>query len=114
MEKIEMSEALLEAKRERGFTWAELSAEVGMSEVWLASVFYGESSATEEVATKIARILDLPENVRHAMADYPIKGNANSRIYHMPTESSYEQTIPEFCFATEADAKAAGFRARKH
>lgn len=46
--------------------------------------------------------------------DYPIKGNANSRIYHLPAESSYEQTIPEFCFATEADAKAAGFRARKH
>lgn len=46
--------------------------------------------------------------------DHPIKGNANSRIYHMPSESSYEQTIPEFCFATEADAKAAGFRARKH
>lgn len=46
--------------------------------------------------------------------DYPIKGNANSRIYHLPTESSYEQTIPEFCFATEADAKSAGFRARKH
>lgn len=46
--------------------------------------------------------------------DHPIKGNANSRIYHMPNESSYEQTIPEFCFASEDDAKAAGFRARKH
>jgi len=76
MEKIEMSEALLEAKRDRGITWAELSKAVGMSEVWLASVFYGESSATEEVATKIARILDVGESVRHAMVDYPIKGNS--------------------------------------
>lgn len=46
-------------------------------------------------------------------ADYPIKGNANSRIYHRPTDSSYEDTNPEFCFATESDAKAAGFRARR-
>lgn len=46
-------------------------------------------------------------------ADYPIKGNANSRIYHRPTDGSYEQTVPEYCFATEEDAKAAGFRARK-
>jgi hypothetical protein len=46
-------------------------------------------------------------------ADFPIKGNANSRIYHMPGESSYESTVPEYCFATEDDARAAGFRPRK-
>jgi hypothetical protein len=46
-------------------------------------------------------------------ADYPIKGNANSRIYHMPGESSYESTVPEYCFATEDTARAAGFRPRK-
>jgi large subunit ribosomal protein L17 len=44
---------------------------------------------------------------------FPIKGNASSKIYHRPTDSSYQSTIPEFCFATEEDAKAAGFRARK-
>lgn len=46
-------------------------------------------------------------------ADFPIKGNASSRIYHRPTDHSYAPTIPEFCFATEADAKKAGFRAPK-
>lgn len=45
--------------------------------------------------------------------DYPIKGNANSRIYHRPADGSYNQTIPEYCFATEEDAQAAGFRPRK-
>jgi hypothetical protein len=45
--------------------------------------------------------------------DHPIKGNANSRIYHLPGQSSYEQTVPEYCFATEEDARAAGFRPRK-
>lgn len=44
---------------------------------------------------------------------YPIKGNARSKIYHTPADSSYEGTIPEFCFATEDDARAAGFRPRK-
>jgi len=46
-------------------------------------------------------------------ADFPIKGNANSRIYHMPGESSYDSTIPEYCFASEEDARGAGFRPRK-
>jgi hypothetical protein len=45
--------------------------------------------------------------------DYPIKGNAKSRIYHRPSDPSYDNTIPDFCFVSEADAKAAGFRARK-
>jgi len=44
--------------------------------------------------------------------EHPIKGNASSRIYHLPGESSYARTIPQICFATEDDAKSAGFRAR--
>lgn len=42
-----------------------------------------------------------------------IKGNINSkgdRIYHMPNGSFYNRTDPEVCFATEAEAKSAGFR----
>jgi hypothetical protein len=45
---------------------------------------------------------------------YPIKGNASSRIYHLPGESSYDATVPEVCFATEEDAAAGGYRPRKH
>jgi hypothetical protein len=43
---------------------------------------------------------------------FAIKGNASSRIYHLPGEPSYARTIPELCFATEDDARAAGFRPR--
>jgi alanine dehydrogenase len=44
-------------------------------------------------------------------SEFPIKGNASSGIYHVPEGGSYGRTIPEFCFATAADAEAAGFRA---
>ena len=44
---------------------------------------------------------------------YPIKGNATSLIYHVPGGGSYERTIPEFCFAAESDAEAAGYRAAR-
>jgi hypothetical protein len=44
---------------------------------------------------------------------YAVKGNASSRIYHVPGGNSYDRTIPEFCFATAEDAEAAGFRAAK-
>lgn len=42
---------------------------------------------------------------------YPIKGNASSKIYHLPEYPSYKGTKAEYCFATEEDAIAAGYRA---
>lgn len=44
---------------------------------------------------------------------YPIKGNATSRIYHLPGQAAYEKTIPEICFATEEAAALLGYRPRK-
>ena len=48
---------------------------------------------------------------------HPIKGNINerenTRIYHMPGSQSYRATDPEECFASEADAQAAGYRPRQ-
>lgn len=44
---------------------------------------------------------------------YPIKGNASSMIYHVRGGASYSQTNPEECFASEAAARAKGYRASK-
>jgi hypothetical protein len=46
-------------------------------------------------------------------ASHPVKGNQNGKewIYHTPSSRSYSRTIPEACFATAADAAAAGYRA---
>jgi cyanate lyase len=76
MDRIELSNTLLEAKKRKGLTWADFSKAVGMSEVWLASLCYGESAATEEVAQKVANVLDLGEPVANAMVEYPLRGNS--------------------------------------
>jgi len=50
---------------------------------------------------------------RDCPADLPVKGNINregEKIYHVPGARSYGATVPEECFATAADAEAAGFR----
>ncbi len=47
-------------------------------------------------------------------ASHPVKGNNGSMgalIYHLPGTASYERTKPEICFASEAAAQAAGYRA---
>jgi len=53
------------------------------------------------------------DHVRECPSDFPIKGNANSRIYHTPGSRMYDPTIPEMCFATEEVAQALGYRAPK-
>jgi ribosomal protein S6 len=46
--------------------------------------------------------------------DYPVKGNATSKLYHSPGSPSYKRTVPEFCFASTEAAEAAGFSPTKY
>ena len=43
----------------------------------------------------------------------PIKGNAQSMIYHVRGGASYAKTKPEACFSTESAAVKAGYRKAK-
>jgi large subunit ribosomal protein L17 len=40
---------------------------------------------------------------------FPIKGNADSMLYHVPDSEYYDRTVAEVWFATAEDAEAAGF-----
>lgn len=40
---------------------------------------------------------------------FPIKGNADSMLYHVPDSTFYDRTVAEVWFATEEDAEQAGF-----
>ncbi len=43
----------------------------------------------------------------------PIKGNAQSMIYHVRSGAYYAKTKPEACFSTESAAVKAGYRKSK-
>ena len=42
-------------------------------------------------------------------SNFPIKGNAESRLYHTPDGKYYHLTVPEVCFASEEVARQRGF-----
>ena len=46
-------------------------------------------------------------------ASHPIKGNAQSKIFHVPEGASYNRTVAERCYASAEAAAADGFRAAK-
>jgi large subunit ribosomal protein L22 len=66
-------------------------------------------------ATEVDEALELPAGAAAPLDDgsqpegFPIKGNADSMLYHTPDSPHYEQTVPEIWFATEDDAEAAGY-----
>jgi cyanate lyase len=76
MNKPQMTELILAAKKKSKLTWAALAERVGLSEVFVASVCYGENSMLPEAAQKLCAALDLDETVKDALTEFPTKGNA--------------------------------------
>jgi len=66
--------ALMAAKRAKGLSFADLEAALGRDEVWIASLFYGQSTASAEEANRLAELLDLDAAVVDALQSYPTKG----------------------------------------
>ena len=76
MQKTEMTKLVLAAKKSKRLTWAALAERLGLSEVFVASCAYGENSLPAESAQKLCTELDLDENVRDALVEFPTKGNS--------------------------------------
>jgi cyanate lyase len=68
------TQTLLAAKKAKGLTFVDLEKLLGQDEVWIASLFYGQNSASVEQATKIAEALGLGEDIITALSSYPSKG----------------------------------------
>ncbi|WP_282376796.1 cyanase [Pseudomonas sp. PS01302] len=73
MNKLEMHHTIMAAKARKELTWDLLSDLVGKAPVWLASVCYGMSSASPDVAARICEVLELGEDVAMAMTEFPTK-----------------------------------------
>ncbi|NJL97819.1 MAG: cyanase [Synechococcaceae cyanobacterium RM1_1_27] len=69
-----ITEKLLTAKKAKGISFADLEAKLGRDEVWIASVFYRQASASEEEANGIAAALGLDPSVVVELLEPPSKG----------------------------------------
>ncbi|MFN5855793.1 MAG: cyanase [Pseudanabaenaceae cyanobacterium] len=65
---------LLAAKKAKGLTFSDLETLLGQDEVWIASLFYGQNSASVEQAEKLAEALGLGSDIVAALTSYPSKG----------------------------------------
>ena len=69
-----ISEQLLRAKKQKGLTFADLEQVLGRDEVWIAALFYGQASASEDEAQKLVSALGLGPDIAEALTECPLKG----------------------------------------
>lgn len=69
-----LSTTLLAAKRSRGVSFAALEALLGRDEVWIASLLYGQSTASAEEADKLIEVLGLDTAIKTELMTPPVKG----------------------------------------
>ena len=68
------------AKKAKGMSFADLEAALGLDEVWIASLFYGQATASKEEAEKLAELLSLDPAITAALQEFPTKGSLDPVI----------------------------------
>jgi len=71
---MNITEKLFVAKKEKGLSFADLEKIVDRDEVWIASLFYRQASASRDEANKLASALDLSLDITEELTDCPAKG----------------------------------------
>lgn len=66
--------ALLEAKKAKGVTFADLENAIGRDEVWIAAVIYRQASASVDEASKLLYALGLSKDLVPELTASSVKG----------------------------------------
>jgi len=73
MNKTEMKEAILAAKKSKGMTWQAIAEAVGLSTEFTCSACLGMNSLGADKASALCETLGLPAEVGTALQEFPMK-----------------------------------------
>ena len=76
----EITQKLLDAKKAKGVSYAELEKVVGQDEVWIASVIFRQASADDDQAAKLVEALGLSAEMAEPLTVPPLKGGLDPVI----------------------------------
>ena len=77
---VSVTESLMVAKKAKGLSFADLESAMGLDEVWIASLFYGQATASKEEAEKLAGLLSLDSATTAVLQEFPVKGSLDPVI----------------------------------
>ena len=76
----ESTQLLLKAKKEKGLTFADIGNLLELDEVWVASLFYGQSTASDEESDQLLTTLGLGTELKEILTTPPVKGSLDPVI----------------------------------
>ena len=69
-----LTKLLLKAKKKKNLSFEDLGNLINRDEVWVASLFYGQATASEEESSSLIAALDLPSDLKEDLSTPPVKG----------------------------------------
>ena len=77
MKREELTEKILDIKREKGWTWKHITTEIGgMSEVLVVGALLGQMKLIKPLAKKAADLFGLSESEERMLNEVPMRGMA--------------------------------------
>ena len=84
MNKVEITEAIILAKKEKGASWAAIAEATGLSEIFVTSACLGQNSLDAEAAGKLVEFLGLGDDVATCLTEFPMKATDTELVAKDP------------------------------
>src|SRR5215213_6818969 len=85
MSREEVTEQILEAKREKNLTFEAIAQKVGRHKVWTTAALLGQHPMSSEEADTVVDLLALGPEVSQALQEIPMRGSLESDVPTDPT-----------------------------
>jgi cyanate lyase len=93
MNRTDVTEAILTAKRKKKLSWAKLAAMVGQSKEWSTAALLGQMALSETQAKVVGAALDLPEDAIELLQEAPYKGSLPTAVPTDPLIARFYEIV---------------------
>lgn len=84
MTRLELTEKILQIKKEKKITWDDIAQAVGGHKIFVASALLGQNSLETSAAVKAAELLGLEPDETEMLTECPMKGSLDSAVVADP------------------------------
>jgi cyanate lyase len=80
MDRMDVTEAIIVARRKKGLTWAAIAKKVGQSKEWTTAGCLGQMTFTKAQAETLGKLLGLDKEAVQILQEVPYKGSLPSAV----------------------------------
>jgi cyanate lyase len=93
MNRTDVTEMILAAKRQKKLSWAKLAAMVGKSKEWSTAALLGQMTLDATQAAVVGAALDLPEEAVALLQEVPYKGSLPTSVPTDPLVYRFHELV---------------------